>query len=100
VGTACTASASGTVPEAPLHRAIVDVFTNAAAGYTGRLSPVDVHQLLLAGGHLDPESDPPTVDQVAGRLTQLRLWETRRRTKTPPALRTWTPTGAPPTSTT
>jgi uncharacterized protein (TIGR02677 family) len=63
-----------TVTDAPLYRAIVEVFATAAAGYTGRLSPADVHHLLLDGGQLDPDDDPPTVEEVAARLNQLRLW--------------------------
>jgi uncharacterized protein (TIGR02677 family) len=63
-----------TAPDAPLYRAVVEVFATAAAGYTGRLSPVDVHQLLLNGGQLDPDDAQPTVEEVATRLNQLRLW--------------------------
>src|SRR5690349_8268483 len=63
-----------TVRQAPLYRLIVEVFTVAAAGYTGRLSAADVHQLLLVGDRLDPDSDPPTVEEVAYCLTKLHKW--------------------------
>ena len=62
-----------TVPDAPLYRAIMDVFAVAVAGYSGRLSPADVHQLLLESGQLDPD-DAVTVEEVADRLNRLRLW--------------------------
>lgn len=56
-----------TVPDAPRYRAIIDVFTAGAAGYTGRLSPQDVPAVLA--GHDGPDEDPPTVEEVAERET-------------------------------
>jgi uncharacterized protein (TIGR02677 family) len=61
-----------TVAEAPLHRAIIDVFTTAATGYTGRLSPADVHGLLIDTA--EPDDDLPSLEEVAARLHQLLLW--------------------------
>lgn len=37
-----------TVPEPPVYRAIIEVFTAAATGYNGRLSPEDVRAALVA----------------------------------------------------
>jgi hypothetical protein len=36
-----------TVTEAPLHREIMEIFTQAAAGYASRLPPEDVHAAPL-----------------------------------------------------
>ena len=63
-----------TVPEAPLYRAIIDVFTAAAAGYTGRLSPNDVLAVLMTAAADEPDLDPPTVDEVTDRLGRLTIW--------------------------
>lgn len=57
--------------DAPLYRTIVEVFTTAAAGYAGRLSPDDVHAVLAAAAADEPDLDPPTVGEVADRLAQL-----------------------------
>jgi len=66
-----------TVPDAPVYREIMEIFAQAAAGYTGRLSPEDVHAALSA--RLDPGvddlgDDMPSVADVKKRLEQLFLW--------------------------
>lgn len=59
-----------TVPDAPVYREIMEVFAQAAAGYTGRLSPEDVQVALSA--RLDPGiddlDDMPSVADVKKRL--------------------------------
>ena len=49
-----------TVPEAPVYREIMEIFAEASAGYTGRLSPEEVHAALSA--RLDPSVDDPADD--------------------------------------
>jgi len=66
-----------TVSDAPVYREIMEIFAQAAAGYTGRLSPEDVHAALSA--RLDPGvddlgDDMPSVADVKKRLEQLFLW--------------------------
>src|SRR5260370_8410040 len=66
-----------TVPDAPVYREIMEIFAQAPAGYTGRLSPEDVHAALSA--RLDPGGedlgdDMPTVADVKKRLEHLFLW--------------------------
>ncbi len=63
-----------TVPEAPVYRAIIEVFTAAATGYNGRLSPEDVRAALVAAAADEPDVDPPSVDEVADRLARLTSW--------------------------
>jgi uncharacterized protein (TIGR02677 family) len=66
-----------TVAEAPLHREIMEVFAQAAAGYASRLSPEDVHAALLARlgpGAGEPAEDVPSIAQVKERLEQLSHW--------------------------
>ena len=66
-----------TTREAPLYRAIMEIFAKAAAGYASRLSPEDVHAALLA--RLDPgtrgaDEDVPSIAEVKERLDQLWRW--------------------------
>ena len=63
-----------TVSDAPRYRAIIEVFTAAAAGYTGRLSPADVHTVLAAAATDENDFDPPTVEEVTERLARLTVW--------------------------
>lgn len=66
-----------TVPEAPMYREILQVFADAAAGYSSRLSPEDVHDALLARLGLaagDLADDLPTIAEVKDRLEQLSRW--------------------------
>jgi uncharacterized protein (TIGR02677 family) len=63
-----------TLPDAPIYRAIVDVFTEAAAGYASRLSPEDVHAALVARlAEYDAES-VPTPGALTDRLDHLVTW--------------------------
>jgi uncharacterized protein (TIGR02677 family) len=66
-----------TVPEAPMYREILQVFADAAAGYSSRLSPEDVHAVLLARlGPADGDlaDDLPAIAEVKDRLEQLSRW--------------------------
>jgi len=66
-----------TVPEAPVYREIMEIFAEAAAGYTGRLSPEEVHAALsvsLDPSVDDPADDMPSIADVRKRLEQLWLW--------------------------
>lgn len=64
-----------TVPEAPVYRAIVEVFTEAAAGYASRLSPEDVRAALIDHrAAAEEDTDALTLEAVTGRLNQLVVW--------------------------
>jgi uncharacterized protein (TIGR02677 family) len=66
-----------TTPDAPVYREIMEIFTEAAAGYTGRLSPEDVHAVLvarLAPAADDPADDMPSVADIKQRLERLYVW--------------------------
>jgi uncharacterized protein (TIGR02677 family) len=63
-----------TLPDAPLYRAIVDVFTEAAAGYASRLSPEDVHATLAARFADNDVESVPTTGALADRLDHLVTW--------------------------
>jgi uncharacterized protein (TIGR02677 family) len=59
---------------APVYRAIMELFTEAAAGYASRLRVEDVHAALVARLAEYDESDLPSVAEVAQRLKQLFDW--------------------------
>jgi uncharacterized protein (TIGR02677 family) len=66
-----------TMPEAPMYREIVQLFADAAAGYSSRLSPEDVHAALVA--RLGPDAGEladglPAMAEVKDRLEQLSRW--------------------------
>jgi len=66
-----------TVPEAPLYREIMDIFTEASASYASRLSPEMVHDALslrLAADGPDADDEQPTLVEVKARLEQLWKW--------------------------
>ena len=64
-----------TVPEhAPMYRAIMELFTEAAAGYASRLRVEDVHAALVARLAEYGETDFPDVAEVAQRLKRLFEW--------------------------
>ena len=63
---------------APVYREIVDLFSEAAAGYASRLRAEDVHAALVAQATPPPDDDPAgtalTVAEVAERLERLVDW--------------------------
>jgi len=59
---------------APVYRAIIDLFTEAAAGYASRLRPEDVHAALTPMFGLsedDPDAPALTLAEVEQRLERL-----------------------------
>jgi len=62
---------------APVYRAIIDLFTEAAAGYASRLRPEDVHAALTPMFGLsedDPDAPALTLAEVEQRLERLAEW--------------------------
>ena len=61
---------------APIYRSIMDVFTEASAGYASRLRVEDVHAALLERATERDSSlaDVPTLAEVGDRLKRLHEW--------------------------